>query len=746
MKVAIVAPYYHPHPGGVEVYASNMARRLKAQGWEVFVITSGKKQAEVSESTIDGVKVYRLGYRFKLSNTPIGFSWRRDIERILEREKPDVINGHTPVPYLADLVERVRGTIPFVLTYHNDLVKERFPHNILAKLTHLFLIASTLRRANRIVVTSAYYADMSRYLRPYKSKMSVVPPGVDKELFNCDVDGTEVRKRYGDRPIILFVGSIEKSQDYKGLDNLIACLPRIAKTIGDTQLIVVGEGDAKARYKQLATELGVADRVDFVGYKTQAELAVYNAAADVQVLPSTNSTEGFGMVLIEAGACGTPVIGTKVGGIPFAIDDGISGLLVPPRNQAALTEAIVKVLSDTDLAKQLGEGGAARTKALFDWSELAEQTAQALAIAMKPIIVQVAGYYPPHLGGMEKVAKILSEQMALRDYDTRVLTSAVAATGPALPRPNLSVSRFKAFEFAHTPIAPGFIPAILRVPKQAVIHLHLAQAFYPELVWLASKMRGIPYIVHFHLDLMPSGVFGKLFLLYKAVIIRKVIRDAQRVVVFSAEQQAFICNSYGVPAHRVTVIPNGVDESFFAKPHTYGRQATFNLLYVGRLSAQKCVDRLVGMMAVLKTPARLTIVGDGDMRATLEQQAKTLGLTNVSFAGHKTAAEIRDYFAKADVFAIASDREGMPLVVLEAMAAGLPIVGSNVTGMRELVNGVGLLVNDPSPQSFAAALDELLADMTRLKDLAGSSIDAARTYTWTRVTNDFEKVYTEVAQ
>jgi glycosyltransferase involved in cell wall biosynthesis len=747
VKVGIVTPYYHPHPGGVEVYASNTAQRLQKLGWDVFVVTTSGRASQTTVTTQDGIKVYRLGYRIKLSNTPIGFRWRHEIERILAAEKPDVINAHTPVPYFADLVERVRGTIPFVLTYHNDLVKEHFPQNIFARLIHWSLTAGTLRRADRIIATSSHYINSSRYLRPYKHKISVVPPGVDATIFNSEVDCTEVRKMHKGKRIILFVGSISKQQAYKGLEELIKSLVLVKKKVPNAQLVVAGRGDGKEHYEEIAQAAGVLDDVAFVGYKTQAELAAYNVAAGVQVLPSTNGTEGFGMVLIEAGACGTPVVGTNVGGIPFAVEENVNGLLVPPRDINALAKAITRVLTDSDLAKRLGDGGIARSRAMFDWDDLAEQTSQALSLAQRPSIVHVAGYYPPHLGGMEKVAKALADRLALQDYDTHVLTSDIPKDAPALPtRPNLSVKRLKAFEFAHTPVAFGFIPAILKIPKRSVVHLHLAQAFYPELVWLASKLRGNPYIVHFHLDLMPSGALGKLFLVYKALVIRTVIRGAAKVAVFSAEQQQFIHKKYGVPLSRIVVIPNGVDEAFFAEAKTYGKSREFNIVYAGRLSAQKCVDRLVAAMSLIKTPAKLTLVGDGEMREALQQQARALKLTNVTFEGYKSAAEMRDYFAKADVFAISSDREGMPLVVLEAMASALPIVGSNVTGTRELISGVGVLVDDVSPKGFAEALDTVLADPARLAELSRSSLAAAKTYTWSRVLEDFKKVYTEVAK
>jgi glycosyltransferase involved in cell wall biosynthesis len=193
-----------------------------------------------------------------------------------------------------------------VLTYHNDLVKERFTQTIIAKLAHFFLTAGALRRADRIIATSAYYIDRSVALRRHKHKITIVPPGVDTSLFNPQVDSTEVRQAYNNKHLILFVGSIEKTQAYKGLDYLIKSFAAVKATVPNAQLVIVGAGNGRQQYEQLARKLGIFGDVTFAGYKTQAELAGYSAAASVQVLPSTTNTEGFGMVLIEAGEASWP--------------------------------------------------------------------------------------------------------------------------------------------------------------------------------------------------------------------------------------------------------------------------------------------------------------------------------------------------------------------------------------------------------------------------------------------------------
>lgn len=363
----------------------------------------------------------------------------------------------------------------------------------------------------------------------------------------------------------------------------------------------------------------------------------------------------------------------------------------------------------------------------------------------KPYIIQVAGYFPPHLGGMERVVQAISVELAKRQYDVTVLTSSIDASKDKNPSVRaIRMVRLKAFELAHTPFAPGLLAALLRIPKYSIIHLHLAQAYYPELVLLVSKVRRIPYVVHFHLDLQPSGFLGPLFLLYKAVVLRAVIRQAKRIIVFSPQQQAFIHRTYQVAHERIAIIPNGVDEAYSHQPRTNNRKKKYNLLYVGRLSSQKRVAILIEALSLMKIDVTLTLVGDGEDRTQLERLVRQYRLTNVHFVGIKHPSQLIEFYRKADVFVIASEREGMPLAVLEAMAAALPIVGADVPGIRELIQSVGNVVARPSGPTFATTLDALLQDSARLSKLSRQSFTAAQNYTWVAATDALEMLYKEL--
>jgi rhamnosyl/mannosyltransferase len=347
---------------------------------------------------------------------------------------------------------------------------------------------------------------------------------------------------------------------------------------------------------------------------------------------------------------------------------------------------------------------------------------------------------------MELVAKNISEELAKRDHTVEVFYSdqGIDRGKPQREQRNLTLHPMASFEFAHIPFAPGFIFHMFKIPKGSIIHLHLSQAYYPEIVLFISKLRDIPYIVHFHLDVGPSGIFGPLFLLYKKIVWKPVLQNAKRVVVFSERQADLVNMKYGVRKDLITIIPNGVSEDFFSKQTKTFSKAPREILYVGRLSIQKRVERLVEAMSMITIPAHLTIVGDGEDREKLESLTRKLGLKNVSFEGRKDPDELHAYYEKADIFGISSDNEGMPLVLLEAMATGLPIIGSNVIGIQELLKGVGVLVDDPSPKTFASAISELLSHPEKLPGLSAASVKKARQYSWDILIEKLELVYRNI--
>ncbi|HEX3784369.1 MAG TPA: glycosyltransferase family 4 protein [Pseudonocardiaceae bacterium] len=356
-------------------------------------------------------------------------------------------------------------------------------------------------------------------------------------------------------------------------------------------------------------------------------------------------------------------------------------------------------------------------------------------------VIQITPYYPPHLGGMEKVVR----ELALRQRAVRpvtVLTTAVGGQAGRTVEDGVVVSRRRAVEVAHTAVAPGILTALLRTPRDASWHLHAAHAVLPEQVALAARIRRQRFVVHFHLDVDPSGRLGWLLPRYKRLVFGAVLRAAAGVIVLTTAQARFVESTYRVPAARTFVVPNGVADEYFlpVRPRSVG---PLRLLFVGRLSPQKNVARLLHALAKARLPIVLDVVGDGELRSELGDLARRLGLTGVTFHGRCDGAELVARYRAADAFVLPSNKEGMPLAALEAMAAGLPVIATRVPGNEELLAGVGLLV-EPEPSALADALDLVAGDEDLRGRLAAGSAEAARRYTWAVVAEQVAKVYREV--
>ncbi len=384
MKVCIVAPYFAPARGGGETYTLQTGTRLRDKyGHDVIVVTTRHGYGSVIVEERVGFKTYTLPAAVKISNTPVSLGWRRKLREIFAIEQPDVINAYTPVPFLADIAERARGHIPFVLTVHNDIEKSTFLGKLMTAGYYLMLGDKTLEQSNGVVATSNYYVDSSHRLSAQRSKLTIATCGVDTDLFHPQSsDGLVVREGLEGRRIVLFVGSMDATHSHKGLDILIRSIAQLRDRYENILLLAVGKGDAIPRYRELANKVGLNGHILFPGPVEDLELADFYRAADVCVLPSTNRSEGLGLVLIEASACQTPIIGTRVGGIPFAVLDNITSLLVEPGDVNSLTGAIDRILADSELATRFGTNGYCHVKEHFTWCASVEATNNALLRAV----------------------------------------------------------------------------------------------------------------------------------------------------------------------------------------------------------------------------------------------------------------------------------------------------------------------------------------------------------------------------
>jgi phosphatidylinositol alpha-1,6-mannosyltransferase len=254
---------------------------------------------------------------------------------------------------------------PFVMLLHGfdmDYLQSKFFFD--RYFTRLYL-----RNADLILVNSAATGMKAVSHGACPSKVKVLNPGVDTKLF-CKKNNLEPyldKHRLNGKKVILTVSRLVKR---KGHSSVIEAVARLKNEIPDIHYLVVGEGPENQNLGQFARESGVSDKVSFVGPVHDNELPYYYSLSKVFVMPTItdgNDYEGFGMVYLEANACGLPVIGSRSGGVADAIVDGETGILVDEYDVIGLSEAIKKILQDDALRAKMGEIGRKRAEALFSW-------------------------------------------------------------------------------------------------------------------------------------------------------------------------------------------------------------------------------------------------------------------------------------------------------------------------------------------------------------------------------------------
>jgi glycosyltransferase involved in cell wall biosynthesis len=365
-----VTPYYEPEGGGLERYAHAILSRLAGRGHDVRVLAFSKDGA--ATGTLDGVHVERRLPSLRLGNTPLHPAFASEARREMRRHRPDVVVAHTPVPFPAEMAYRAarREGVPFAVTYHAGRLRGSTPLlDGLAALDRATLERSMLAGSRGLIAVTPYVRD--RALARQAGRVAVVPPGVDHARYRPN--GLH-RSEAG----ILFVGPLDSSYRWKGLDVLLDAFARVRRRRPDATLTLVGRGDRAAGFRRKA-EKDPALRV--LGRLSDDALVREYRRAAVLALPSTTDAESFGMVLAEANACGAPVVASRVGGIPCFVREGDNGLLAAPGDPRDLARALLHVLDHPDEARLMGARGRRRVVAEHDWDDLARRTEAVLGDA-----------------------------------------------------------------------------------------------------------------------------------------------------------------------------------------------------------------------------------------------------------------------------------------------------------------------------------------------------------------------------
>ena len=348
MKIAMTSAYYPSHHiGGIEVHCRQLARGLNQKGHSVQIFTS---EGEDGEIFVKGT------YHIPLPYSPIPLDIPKDLDA-------HIYHSHIPSPFFARAFMR-RDYSPHIITYHNDIIVpekvegKRIPSRVREKLEERYerLIRPVLDYSDAVIATTESYARTSPLLSDHMDKVEIVPNAVDADEFT---PGKDAGKR---EPVVLFLGRLVER---KGVHRLMRAMKPVQEET-EARLVIVGGGGARDDLEELADDLSV--NAEFKGELPLKKVRKWLRHARTLVLPARSRMESFGIVLLEAMASGTPVIGSDIPGVKEVAKEG--GFTFS--DERDLSNKIIRLLENDDLSTELGKKGRRAVEERYDWEVVLE--------------------------------------------------------------------------------------------------------------------------------------------------------------------------------------------------------------------------------------------------------------------------------------------------------------------------------------------------------------------------------------
>ncbi len=284
------------------------------------------------------------------------FSLNR-IKKIIHKLKPDIIHSFYATSY--GLLGALTFRSPFFVSVWGMDITDSPNQPIIRS-----LVKFVLARTRVIFSTSNFLAGATQPFMSRDARLSVVPFGIDPDVFNP----SEPKRVQSSRDPVI-IGSTKSFEEKYGLSVLIDAFSILANRSYSIKLVLVGSGSLKSALEQKIKAMGLSDKVEFRPAVSHDKIPSVLESFDIYVMPSISESETFGVAALEASAMAVPVVGSRIGGIPEVIDDGLSGYLVEPDNVDDLTHALEKLVKNPELRQRLGSGGRKLALQRYAWSE-----------------------------------------------------------------------------------------------------------------------------------------------------------------------------------------------------------------------------------------------------------------------------------------------------------------------------------------------------------------------------------------
>lgn len=717
--------------GGAERHVTALMPGLDRNQYAASVVCIGEPGALFADLRAAGVPATALRRSRRQAVSAL-----IDLVRLMRRDAPDVVLTRG---YNADMLGRAAAIIA------------RVPHRVVW--IHHHADADDRPRLRRVVDrllerhTSAYFG-VAQAQRPFlvdvlgfpEDKVRIIHNGVDAAGFDTRADRAVLTGSAleASGPIVGTVSAMRPEKDHPTFLRAAAAVRSDHPSAG---FLVVGDGPERGRAQTLADDLGLAERTVFAG--SRDDIPAVLSAMDVFVL-SSRAVECFPMALLEAMASGVPAVCTDVGGVGEMVDDGVTGFLVPPQDPSALAVRVGQILADEDLARSMGAAARDRVVREFGLDVMVRRTEAALdeitgrngtpaapvrlSVVMDLTFVGGAEMLLLGLFGVMDRTVVTPRVLCLREEgplagELRAAGVEVEVLPPASSRdPRRVTDLARALRLSETDVV-------------LVAHHHRAAL---ALGRAAALLAGVPSIVAAH-DMDLTSV-GRRVLPRSAV---QTLRASSALILLSQAQGRYLRSEEGVGRRpwsrtREVVIPNGIAIPSAPTPadrviarHRLGiAPSEVAIGIVARLSAQKAHEVLFAAFEkclAAREECVLVVIGTGDREAELRELAADRGIAHrVRFLGVRR--DVPELLAGLDVSCLSSVHEGVPMILIESMAAGVPVVATDCGSITDVITDgdEGFVVGVGDDEAFADRLTTLAADPALRRRMGTAGREAAQ--------------------
>ncbi len=375
LKILVLTCDYLGRTGGVEAMTRGLTAEMAKDGHEVTVLVLDRASAP-DRLEYPGYEVRYLGEEASGGFVRRNLKIIASVKKVIRKKRIEVVlaNHVNALPVSAMLMLSFSRSSLILLVYAKELMAVR------ASLSSRVKMRLRMTSVSRIIAISRYTRDLTTGLYGVSpEKIGLVPPGVQPDIFLTESEAPGNPE--GAEKIVFTVARLVPR---KGLDTVIRAMPLVLEKVPEAIYVIGGSGPDEERLKKLAESEGVSDRVKFAGRIDDKTKLDWYDRCSVLVMPSRETdrdAEGFGIVFLEANARKKPVIGGASGGVPDAVEDGVSGWLVDPNDVNALARRLVEVLSNPEEARRVGLNGWKRARQ-FQYSKLAKTLEKEMLVAL----------------------------------------------------------------------------------------------------------------------------------------------------------------------------------------------------------------------------------------------------------------------------------------------------------------------------------------------------------------------------